>query len=100
MESREFLVSALTQMIAPRLFVLSGDNPAEMGFPFAEDRASLDERLERQFSPVDFWTGKAREIAEGVVDVIYRGSEVPPPCDLLTARSAEYAMKWQPEAVT
>ncbi len=100
MENREFLVAALTQMIAPRLFVLSGDSPAEMGFPFADDREALDERLERQFNPVDFWTGKAREFAEGVVDVMYRGSEVPPPCDLLTARSAEYAEKWQPEAAT
>lgn len=99
MEHRDFLVSALSQMIAPRLFVLSGDNPAEMGFPFADDEPAFKERLARQFDPISFWSAKAKEIAEAVVDTIESGGKLDSfDVDAIIKKSADYAQKWQPSA--
>lgn len=96
MTDRELLVKALAQMIAPRLFVLSGDEPASMGFPFADDEKSFEERLSRQFDPITFWTEKATEIAEAVVDVIYADGDIPDITDAMVKRSAAFAAKWHP----
>jgi hypothetical protein len=96
MNNKQILVEVLAQMIAPRLFVLSGDNPAEMGFPFADDENALEERLARQFNPVSFWTEKATEIAEAIVDVIFTDTIIPEITDAVVARSAAFAKKWQP----
>ena len=98
MDNRELLIAAIAQMIAPRLFVLSGDIPDEMGFPFADDETSFNERVERQFSPVAFWTKKATEIATAVVDVLYPSGGEPEATDELISRSAKFAEKWQPAA--
>ena len=100
MTNRELMIRALTQMIAPRLFVLSGDNPEDMGFPFADDEEAFEEWLKRQFDPVTFWTEKASEIAEAVVDVIYPEGDVPEVTDALIERSADFAEKWRPTGVS
>ena len=86
MSERENLVAALTQMIAPRLFILSGDDPKTMGFPFADDKDAFAVRMSRQFDPVTFWTEMAEEISEAIVDVIYGDSKVPFVVDELIER--------------
>jgi hypothetical protein len=96
MNNKQMLIATLTQMIAPRLFVLSGDNPEEMGFPFADDENALKEKVVRQFDPVAFWTEKATEIAEAIVDVIFTDTIIPETTDAMIARSAAFAEKWQP----
>jgi len=83
-------------MLAPRLFVLSGDNPSDMGFPFADDEDAFKERMSRQFDPITFWTEKATEIAAAIVDVIYAEGDIPEITDSLIERSAAFAKKWQP----
>lgn len=70
---REVLVEAITQNIAPRLFKLSGDNPAEMGFPIGDSKEDFEDRLARQFDPVTYWTEKAREIANSLVNIMEAG---------------------------
>lgn len=94
---KEYLIRAITQMLAPKLFVLCGDKPEEMGFPIYYTEAEVEDHLARQFDPVSYWTAKAEEIATAIVDVIYAGGEVGElDADLFVAKSAEYAAAWQP----
>ena len=96
MNKEELMVSVITQMLAPKLYTLSGDNPAEMGFPFADSKELFDERMARQFDTVAFWTEQAQEIATAIIDVIYHDGKPPTVTDEIVERSAGYALKWQP----
>jgi hypothetical protein len=97
MEKRELLIGAITQMLAPRLFVLCGDKPEEMGFPIYDTKEEVDDHLARQFDPVTYWTDKAREIAAAIVDTIDHGGTGDEfDGDRLIAKSAEFAAAWQP----
>ena len=97
MENREFIIRALSQMLAPRLFVLSGDKPSEMGFPFADTEDEVNERIERQFNPINYWSEKAQEIAEAIVDTLEAGGNLSGfDIDKIVRRSAVWAEKWQP----
>ena len=98
MTERDLTVASIAQMIAPRLFVLCGDRPDEMGFPFGDLKSDVEQRLERQFSPVQYWTKQAEEIAEAIVCVLEQSGELSQfDIDRLIAASAKWAEKWQPE---
>ena len=73
MTNEEEIIEVLAQTLAPRLFELSGDNPAEMGFPIEDSKEAFEERLQRQFSPVEYWTKQARALAVIVVDLLHAG---------------------------
>lgn len=73
MTNRETFVAMLAQTLAPKFFEISGDVPEEMGFPFGDSKEDFDERMERQFNPVDYWTAKATEYAEGLATIFEAG---------------------------
>lgn len=73
MKQREEVIELLAQTIAPTLYLLSGDKPSEMGFPIEDSKEAFDERMERQFNPVEFWLDKARKIAGSLVVVLEAG---------------------------
>lgn len=73
MTPRETLIAALAQTLAPKLFEISGDRPEEMGFPIEDSKEAFDIRMERQFSPVEYWTNEATRIATAIVDIIEAG---------------------------
>lgn len=73
MNNREKLIELLAQTIAPRLFKLFGKPPEEMGFPIYDTKGEVEEHLQRQFNPVEYWTDRAREIAVSTLTIMEAG---------------------------
>jgi hypothetical protein len=73
MTNREAFVAAFAQTLAPKLFALCGRKPEEMGFPIYDTEAEVNDHLEQQFSPVEYWTNKATQIAEGLATAFEAG---------------------------
>lgn len=82
MSNREITIELLAQTLAPRLFKLFGKPPEEMGFPIYDTKEEVDEHLERQFNPIDYWTARGREIAVSIFKIIEAGGAALPELDI------------------
>ena len=73
MTPQEGFVELIGQTLAPRLYELFGTPPEEMGFPIGESKEHFEKLLERQFSPVEYWTVRGREIGQSVWNILQAG---------------------------
>ncbi len=73
MTSDEQFVELIGQTLAPRLFDLFGTPPEEMGFPIGDSKEHLNELLEKQFNPVEYWTEEGRKIGRSVLNILQAG---------------------------
>ena len=73
MTPKEQTIELIAQTLAPRLYQLCGEKPEEMGFPIYETKSEVDDHLERQFNPVEYWMGQARRMAESIIRIIDAG---------------------------
>ena len=74
----EMTTNLLAQTLAPRLFKMFGVPPEEMGFPIYDTKEEVADHLEKQFSPVEYWTDRGREMAASILRILAAGGATIP----------------------